>query len=134
MSPRELLAAAFRASLSLDRYGEDVAYYPIAGGPAASLRARVQQHVDPRTEGEVEGREDVLRVAFSSDPESVDAAGQPLGGVLRPERGDAICRTGLGDAEDVQYAFRGRVFGRSDHHWELEFVRVEQQRVGTTIR
>lgn len=134
MSPRTALAAAFRASLSLDRYGEDVTYFPAAGGAAAAVRARINQSMRPNVDGDVDGRQDSLRVAFCNDPAAVDAAGLPLGGVERPGRGDSLCRSGLGDGVDVRYAFEGTVFQHSDHHWDLEFVRVELQRVGLTGR
>src|SRR3569623_1811048 len=130
MNPRDLLAKAFKASLSLDRYGEQVLYYAIDGGDGVDLRARITQNIQPVRDLTVDGREDVLRVAFCSDPAAVDAAGVALGGITEPQRGDALWRSGLGDPADKLYAFQGKVLNRSTHHWEVEFVRVEQQQVG----
>jgi len=117
--------------LNSGHFAEALTYFPANGGEPVPLVAIVtNEQIDRQDQGDVSGREDVLRVKFSTDPAAVDADGNPLGGVDEPERGDVICRTGLGDGPDKRYSFEGRVIAHTDHHWDLEFVRVELQRVG----
>ncbi len=130
MTPKQLLAAAFRAHLSLDRFGERVTYVPAGGGPEVAIIAQVRQSLQSADDQTEARRRDVLVVSFASDPAAVDAAGNALGGVVEPQTGDALYRSGLGDPADKLYGFEGNVLERSDHHWRVEFARIEQQQVG----
>ena len=108
--------------LLFEQLGEQVTYYPAAGGEATPYTAIVAvQRTNRRDLGDVSGRDDVLHVSFSRTTGA---------GPDSPQRGDRIWRSENGDPSDKLYAFHGNEAPSRGSLRVMEFVRVELQRVG----
>lgn len=123
MTFQSQLATDFKQLLSNSEFEEVITYLP-HGGVARTIRAIVTVR-GQFTSGEMmQINDQTIEVEVSSDQSDATT-----GGVTKPQKKDAIIRTGISDT--TRYAWTGAILdGTTKDNWVLEFERKDPVQAG----